>query len=445
MNTSISSSHISISSSHADSHSSPSPAFSPETLAKAQDTLSKTIQLVASAYTAFTPLISAIRVVYSDVVPTLGVDEYARLVVNPAFIVENLPYAQGLFVHELLHLFFGHVSDSRTELAYTDNRSRNFLINVAEDCAINQIIEEPLPKSAVRPHALQKAFKTNDRIDTFETAEYYLNWIYAHQPDQENQPDQPHQPGASSSPFSSLQATDSTDEVNTQPVQDELDKIAPGHVSQEELNDAQMGVARNIVTNKGSYPGNGSGALATFALELLTPKVDWRPLLRTKIQNVEHTTFSIHQHTTFKRTSRRSSAVSRSVFLPRHFGHKLSVTMSFDTSGSISEHQVSQFLAEIKSCLKHSEIKEVALWHTSVYYRGTPQELEKNIANVFECGGTSSRCVEECAEHTKADIGFTFTDGLWRTDPVRTRDCKTKTMYAIIWNNDEIQEVRKLW
>ena len=120
----------------------------------AEQIVNKGIQEVVFKYNAYAPIISSFRIVYTDLVPTMGVDKYARLVINPDFVVENQAYIKGILIHEVLHIFFGHTSDTRSKLAYTDDPQHNKIANIAEDCAINQFISETLPKSAITPEAL---------------------------------------------------------------------------------------------------------------------------------------------------------------------------------------------------------------------------------------------------------------------------------------------------
>ena len=51
-----------------------------EIRSEAEEILGKAIQTVAFQYNAYVPIISSFRVVYSDMIPTIGVDKYARLV-----------------------------------------------------------------------------------------------------------------------------------------------------------------------------------------------------------------------------------------------------------------------------------------------------------------------------------------------------------------------------
>lgn len=397
----------------------------------AEEIINKAIQEVVFKYNAFAPIISSFRIAYTDIIPTMGVDRYARLIVNPEFAVKNQMYMKGIIIHEVLHVFFGHTNDTRSKLAYTDDKDMNDIINIAEDCAINQFITEDLPDWVVKPPVLKEALGLND-IQWNQQAEYYYDLIM------ENLKKKGGQGGKDQNKTEELvKGACSTGDANTSKVQDELDKMGIEHISQEEVNDSVLSAAKEISKSQ----GHQYGSLVAFAKELLEPKVDWKPLLQATIRNAEKKIWTIHSRQTYKRISRRSNTV----LIPKRYGQKVSVTLSFDTSGSISSEMVNQFLSEIKSCMRYSEIKECALWHTSNYWYGTPEQLEKDVEKIFQSGGTSSVCVEEAAKHCKADLGFTFTDGYWGDDPQKPEGCKVKSMNAIIWDGNDIKEIRKLW
>lgn len=403
----------------------------------AEGIVNKAIQEVVFKYNAYAPIISSFRIVYTDLLPTMGVDKYARLMINPRFVMENEAYIKGVIIHETLHVFFGHTSDTRSKLAYTEDAEHNKIANIAEDCAINQFISENLPESAITPSTLSKILN-GVYVDYNKSAEEYYDLIVENmKKEKENKGNGKGEGGEGKGETQLGNGMCSTDQANTKAVQDALDKMGIEHMSQEEINDKALQTAQEICKSQGRQ----YGGLAQFAKEMLDPKVDWRPLLNATIRNAEKKVWTIHAKQTFKRVSRRSGQI----LIPKRNGQKISVALSFDTSGSISQDMVNQFLSEIRNCMKYSEIKECALWHTSNYWYGTPEELENKIEKVFEWGGTDSKCVEECAKHCKADLGFTFTDGYWGDDPQKPDNCQISSMCAIIWDGNEITEIRKLW
>lgn len=383
----------------------------------AEEIINKAIQEIVFKYNAYAPIISSFRIVYSDMIPTMGVDKYARLMVNPDFVVENQAYIKGVVVHEVLHVFFGHTTDTRSKLAYTDNAQHNKIANLAEDCAINQFINEKLPDSAIMPHTL-KQIVGDINIEYSETAEYYYDIIMNNMKEEEQK--------------SMSNNMCATDEMAGENIQDEMDKMGVEHISQEEVNEKVLETAQEICKSQ----GHQYGGLVDFAKEMMNPKVDWRPLLQATIRNAEKKVWTIHARQTFKRVSRRSGQI----LIPKRHGEKIAVALSFDTSGSISSDMVNQFLAEIKTCMKYSEIKECALWHTSNYWYGSPEELERSVEKIFESGGTDEACMGNVEKHCKADLYIHFSDGFHGENYGFEHPSKN---IEIVWDGQEIKEIRK--
>lgn len=382
----------------------------------AEQIINKAIQEVVFNYNAYAPIVSSFRIAYTDVVPTMGVDKYARLVINPDFVVRNQNYMKGIIIHEVLHVFFGHTTDSRSKLAFKDDAEHNQIANLAEDCAINQFIREPLPKEAVTPSTLRQMLNKNVSLEYNQSAEYYYDIIVDNMDKSAQQ----------------KIYVCSTGKANTKEVQDALDKMGVEHISQEEINEKVLDTAREITKSQGYQ----YGGLMDFALEMMNPKVDWRPLLQATVRNAEKKVWTIHSKQTFKRTSRRSGQI----LIPKRYGQKISVALSFDTSGSISQDMVNQFLSEVESCMKYSEIKECALWHTSNYWYGSPEELERRIEKIFESGGTDERCMGNAEQHCKADLYIHFSDGFHGDNYGFKQPHKNM---EIVWDGKEIKEIRK--
>lgn len=384
----------------------------------AEQIVNKAIQEVVFNYNAYAPIISSFRIVYTDMIPTMGVDKYARLAINPEFVVDKQLYIKGIIIHEVLHVFFGHTTDVRSKLAYNEDEEHNRIANIAEDCAINQFISEPLPESTINPRTLKEMLGKKDLdVKYNESSEYYYDLIYNNLPKDKS--------GAKNYMCS-------TDKMNSDKMQDALDKMGIEHISQEEVNDKVLQTAQGIVKCQGS----GYGGLMDFAREMLNPKVDWRPLLQATVRNAEKKIWNIHAKQTFKRVSRRSGIV----LMPKKYGNKVSVTLSFDTSGSITSDMVNQFLSEVQNCMKYGEIKECALWHTRNYWYGTPEQLEKNVEKIFESGGTDEFCMGVAEQHCKADLHIHFSDGYHGSNYGFKEPQKN---IEILWDGNEIKEIRK--
>lgn len=383
----------------------------------AEQIINKAIQEVVFNYNAFAPIISSFRIAYTDLIPTMGVDKYARLAANPEFVVKNQAFMKGIIIHEVLHIFFGHTTDTRSKLAFNENDEHNKIANIAEDCAINQFIREQLPEGAITPSNLREMLKIEKQVEYNETAEFYYDLIVENMPKNEN---------------SAKNSMCSTDEMNSGKMQDALGKMNVEHLSQEEVNDKVLSTAQQIVKGQGSQ----YGMLANFAREMLEPKVDWKPLLQATIRNAEKRVWNIHARQTYKRVSRRSGTI----LFPKKYGEKIAVALSFDTSGSITSEMVNQFLSEVQNCMKYSEIKECALWHTSNYWYGKPEQLEKDVEKVFQSGGTDEACMGNAEKHCKADLYIHFSDGYHGNNFGFEHPNKN---IEIVWDGKDIREIRK--
>ena len=397
----------------------------------AEEIINKAIQEIVFKYNAYAPIISSFRIAYTENIPTMGVDKYARLVVNPDFVVKNQLHMKGVIIHEALHIFFGHTTDVRSKLAYNENPQHNEMANIAEDCAINQFIRESLPEKAITPSTL-KTMLGGVSLEYNESAEYYYDKIVEYMKNKKEMDIKIPGAGGGNGDGELKNQTCSTDIANSKEMQDELDKMGIEHISQEEVNEKVLQTAQEICKAQGYQ----YGGLVDFAKELMDPKVDWRPLLQATVRNAEKKVWSIHSKQTYKRVSRRSGQI----LIPKRYGQKISVVLTFDTSGSISQEMVNQFLSEVKSCMKYSEIKECALWHTENYWYGSPEELERSIEKVFESGGTDEACMGNAEKHCKADLYIHFSDGFHGNNFGFEKPQKN---IEIVWDGKEIKEIRK--
>lgn len=395
----------------------------------AEEIINKAIQEVVFRYNAYAPIISSFRIVYSDMIPTMGVDKYARLIANPEFVVKNQAYMKGIIIHEVLHVFFGHTNDTRSKLAFSDeDDEHNKIANIAEDCAINQFIRETLPEDTINPSTLREMLNI-PTVEYNESAEFYYDLIMNNLPKGKTKTAGSGKGDGDGELENGMCATG---KANTKEIQDALDKMGIEHISQEEVNEKVLEAAEQITKSQGSQ----YGGLVDFAREMLNPQVDWRPLLQATIRNAEKKVWSIHAKQTYKRVSRRSGQI----LIPKRYGNKISVTLSFDTSGSITSEMVNQFLSEVQGCMKYSEIKECALWHTSNYWYGKPEQLEKDVEKVFQSGGTDERCMGEAEKHCKADLHIHFSDG-YHGDNFGF-EYPNKNI-EIVWDGKNIKEIRK--
>lgn len=381
---------------------------------RAEELVEVALYRATSSYPALINIFGTMKVVYTDKVPTMGIDKYNRLAVNEEWASENEKFMQGLLVHECLHVFFTH------HLIQEKQGYEQLRFNIAGDIHINSVIDDErlaLPSGCCR--------NTTFNLPENLCAEEYYHLL-------ENNVKKM----TVAMSFGASGGGSSGDMLNDEETQKELDKLAPDHLTTEELNEQVQESYENLVNGKSA--GSMTSKLADFAREQLKPKVNWRTVLQNRIRTCETTVYKLREKDNYKRPSRKTCWGGGAI-LPKKAGQQLSMVLSFDTSGSITHTMLNQFLSEIKGAIQYSEIKQCYLWNTKVYWKGSEKELSNSIEKIYETGGTDGDCIKQVGESIKSDIYIHFTDG-YLEYPTGMKG----THLAIVWENDEIKEIRSL-
>jgi predicted metal-dependent peptidase len=139
--------------------------------------------------------------------------------------------------------------------------------------------------------------------------------------------------------------------------------------------------------------GNLPAGVKRLIKDLTKPVVNWRELLEQQIQSTVKDDFS------WMRPNRRSWHMD-AIMPGMKPGTQIDVCVAIDTSGSISEQDLKDFLSEVKGIMdSYDEYKvRVITWDTSVH---NPQEFNSdNMSDITEYvpgggGGTDPHCVWE--------------------------------------------------
>jgi len=111
-----------------------------------------------------------------------------------------------------------------------------------------------------------------------------------------------------------------------------------------------------------SNTGNCPLGIKRLVKELTSPQMDWREILQTNLKSILKGDF------TWQRCSRKSQ--SSGIYLPsmKEEG-RVSVAIGIDSSGSISDEMIRDFLGEVKGIMEEFTDFEVRLWcsDTKVY------------------------------------------------------------------------------
>jgi predicted metal-dependent peptidase len=218
---------------------------------------------------------------------------------------------------------------------------------------------------------------------------------------------------------------------------EDLDKEAQG-----KINRALVDAARKSDFN--GVPGSLSG----FLRELMkgqAPLQDWRAILRMQVAS----SASIRKKTTSMKESRR---FPREPGLPGGMGTKtlrdVNVTVAVDTSGSIDQEILAQFMAEIGKMQKSNAEVSLFFFHQDVYgldKGGKPALFKKFDVNTFnmESGGTDFtppfRVVKQLSK--KPDLFILLTDGI--APPPEVNLGTVKYLWAIYGGPGATQESLK--
>jgi predicted metal-dependent peptidase len=156
----------------------------------------------------------------------------------------------------------------------------------------------------------------------------------------------------------------------------------------------------------------GKDARAVGALP--DPKVDWREQLRDFITSVT----SGRDTTTWRRPNRRWLA--QDAYMPSPYSESIGeIVVGVDTSGSIDQKQIAEFLAEIKSITQTNTPDRLHLlyWDTEiagaeVYESGMYEGLE-NSTKPAGGGGTDPACVKRYVDNmgSRPELVLMLSDG----------------------------------
>lgn len=280
-----------------------------------------------------------------------------------------------LMGHEVLHCVYDHVNPD-----YVNNRDRQML-NVAQDYVINYDLVEARIGDMIRlvdicynpayqGHTADELYdilfkQAQDEGRVFEQSTLDMHLDNEGQGEGEGEGD----------------GSEGNRDGTKGPIQyskEELEQIR---------NDMQSAVMQSA---KVSGAGNLPGGVRRLLNSLLNPQLDWRELLAMQIQSVVKSDY------TWMRPSRK--AQSADMYMPgMDREDTIDLAVAIDTSGSISEHMLRDFLSEIHGIMSQYNDFTLRMWcfDTDVH---NPQKFSADIsADLLEYdikggGGTEFDC-----------------------------------------------------
>ena len=192
---------------------------------------------------------------------------------------------------------------------------------------------------------------------------------------------------------------------------------------------AQADKWKRLLVEAGTYAkqiGRLPNGVERLIGDLLNPQVNWRDLLYRYI------TQEIPNDYTYSRPSRRSQAVG--VYLPAVVRNTIDIVVAIDTSGSISQEELSEFMSEIVGISKSFNAIKITCLICDCEIKDVLVCENGNIQTLLDIkvkggGGTSHKPVFEWIQENKPDAKLlvALTDGYTNFPNAET----TKTIWAI--------------
>ena len=304
-------------------------------------------------------------------IPTAGVKlnpdtAQFEMIYNPEFF-EKLEdnHKLGVLMHEYYHIIFEHVTGRLPP------EGMNIVWNIATDLAINSHLKGMLPEGCCMPE--------EDRFKEYPAGKS-AEWYYSKLLQEQNDQDQEDGDGSGGEGQGSGQSGGdlSDHQFDSHEGWGEADEDTK-QMAKERLRQAVEDSAKEA-QNKGSW-GTMSSQMRQKIMDMITPKVDWRKVLRYFIKTSQRS----NKRSTVRRVNKRFPYI--------HAGKKVTrqakIAISIDQSGSVSDKMLAAFFAELGSLAKYAEFTvvpfdtEVGEEHVFVWKKGKSQAWDRVM-----CGGT---------------------------------------------------------
>lgn len=345
----------------------------------------------------------------STAIPTAGVKlnrETAQfeMLYNPEFFAKlSDEHKQGVLMHEFYHIIYGHVTDRLPE------GGMNKLWNIATDLAINSYLQGKLPEGCCMP-----------QVAPFE--DYPLGkaseWYYAKlKKDQENgegpfknKPQDGDGDGQGQSGDGQPQDGQGQPSNGGGGLPDTLDDHSGWGESDDETKQIAeermkqtLADATKEVNQSGQGWGTVSAEMRKRIMDMLTPKVDWRKVLRYFIKTSQRSS----KRSTVRRVNKRFPYIHAG----KRVNRTANIAISIDQSGSVSDQMLAAFFSELGELAKFATFTVIPFDTTvdeSLVY-----EWKKGQKKTWErvmCGGTCFNAPTKYVNDREFDGHIILTD-----------------------------------
>ena len=314
----------------------------------------------------------------SKSIPTAGVrinpqTAQFEMLYNPDFMGSLTDKQKlGVLMHEFYHIIFEHVT---TRLP---SEGMSMKWNVATDLAINSHIMDMLPEGGCIPSKVGTPF---ENYPVGLSAEAYLKMI--ENDEQFKKDDGDGQGGGQGDPSDGQGGQGQGSSLGDHVLDDhsgwgDVDEETKA-MAKERLKDALEKASKDASSGQGW--GSISADVRKQIMDAITPKIDWRKVLRYFIKTSQRS----NKRSTVRRLNRRFPYI--------HAGRKVTrqakIAISIDQSGSVSDTMLASFFAELNSLSALAEFTVVPFdteVDESLIY--TWKKGERKMWERVKCGGT---------------------------------------------------------
>ena len=315
---------------------------------------------------------------------TMGTDRHWRLYIDPSVFEKwSIEEAGSVLIHEAHHLIRDH-SERAHDLGVDDTQHHRF--NVAADFEINDDLRGlPLPSGGLDPE--------NFQLPSGELAETYFLLLES----RGDLPDAECGSGAHGVP----RAWELPGE----------DRLA---IDQLEGSLIRQQIAQDIRRSAQAGQSIPTG-LERWARAFLHPKIDWRRAFAAQVRSGIDTVLGAVDYS-YRRPSRRTGTpLGRAVILPALVQPVPRIAVVVDTSGSMSEPDLAQALAEINGILRSNGIgrNRLTVLACDTAVRTTQEVFSASHIQLSGGGGTDMGAGISVAEQLRPrpEIIVVITDG----------------------------------
>jgi predicted metal-dependent peptidase len=227
---------------------------------------------------------------------------------------------------------------------------------------------------------------------------------------------------------------------------DEHDWEGAQEMSEEEKKDLSREIDQAIRQGLMAHEkmnGKGAGGFGRELDDLLAPKVNWREQLREYVKSI----CNAKDTSSWRRVNRRF--LSTGIYMPSMVGEKVGhIVVGIDTSGSIGQRELSEFLSEVKGIAEevNPEMVDLIYWDSAV--AGHEKYESSEVSNIVSStkprggGGTDPSCVSQYLKDNaiQPECIIILTDGYV---PNWGNEWTAPVMWAIVGGHDAVADQGK--